>query len=115
MDERLIKVTTVTVVTTVDTTSKHYKILLFNVLNYWLQPLRPFSYLLLILIIHSDFNRFLQSSFISCVELENYRHGRNLLFNTLIFIDLQLKEVVTEVVTVVTKSRNYLQINKLRL
>lgn len=42
MDERLKKVTTVTVVTTVVTTLNRYKTLFFSVLNHWLRPLRPF-------------------------------------------------------------------------
>jgi hypothetical protein len=115
MDERLKKVTTVTVVTTVVTTFNRYKDLLFSILNHWLRPLRPFSQSLFILIIHSVFNRFLHSHFTLCVELENYRNGCNQLFNVMIFRHLQVDEVVTEVVTVVTKLHNYLQINKLRL
>jgi hypothetical protein len=77
MDERLKKVTTVTVVTTVATTSERYKYLIFNSLNHWLQPLQPFSYLYFILITHSVFNRILHSYFFLCVELENYRNGCN--------------------------------------
>ncbi len=115
MDERVKKVTTVTVVTTEVTTVNCYKSLLFNSLQLRLQPLRPFSHLLFILKIHSVFNRFLHSHFSLCVELENYRNGCNQLFNILIFRYLQVDEVVTKVVTVVTKSHNYLQINKLRL
>jgi hypothetical protein len=81
MDERLKKVTTVTVVTTVVTTSKSYKYIIFNNLNHWLQPLQPFSYLLFIRITHSVFNRILHSYFFLCVELENYRNGCNQAIN----------------------------------
>ena len=115
MDERLKKVTTVTVVTTEVTTLNCCKLLLFNSLQRWLRPLRPFLHLLFIFKIHSVFNRILHSHFSLCVELENYRNGCNQLFNVMIFRHLQFDEVVTEVVTVVTKSYNYLQINKLRL
>jgi len=115
MDERLKKVTTVTTVTTVVTTDKAFKVLLFNILNHRLQPLQPFQYLFYNTTIHSAFLVFLNSYFSLCVELKNYRHGCNHLFNYLLFKHLQKIEVVTEVVTVVTKTHNYLKINKLRL
>ena len=50
-----------------------------------------------------------------CVELKNYRNGCNQAVNKLKFNYLQFDEVVTELVTVVTKSHNYIQINKLRV
>lgn len=115
MDEIIKKVTTVTVVTTRVTTLKRCISLFINNLNRWLRLLRPFSHLLFIIIIHSTFYKFLRSIFCSCVQLENYRNGRNQLLMVLIFNYLQFIKVVTEVVTVVTKSHNYLQFNKLRL
>lgn len=108
MDERLKKVTTVTVVTTVVTTSERYKHLIFSILNHWLQPLQPFSYLYFILITHSVFNRILHSYFFLCVELENYRNGCNQAINKFKINYLHSFKVVTTVVTVVTKSHNYL-------
>ena len=114
MDERLKKVTTVTIVTAVDTTFKRYKVLLFSILKQRLRPLRPFLQLIFMRIIHSVFNGSLNTYFFSREQLENYRHGCNQLFNFMVFRHLHFSEVVTEVVTVVTKSHNYLQINKLR-
>ena len=89
--------------------------LIYNRLQRWLRRLRPFSHLIFILIINSVLNRILYSYFFLCVELKNYRNGCNQAVNKLKFNYLQFDEVVTELVTVVTKSHNYIQINKLRV
>ena len=115
MDEKVKKVTVITVVTTVFTTLICCKLLIYNRLQRWLRRLRPFSHLIFILIINSVLNRILHSYFFLCVELKNYRNGCNQAVNKLKFNYLQFDEVVTEVATVVTKSHNYIQINKLRV
>ena len=115
MDEKVKKVTVITVVTTVFTTLICCKLLIYNRLQRWLRRLRPFSHLIFILIINSVLNRILYSYFFLCVELKNYRNGCNQAVNKLKFNYLQFDEVVTEVATVVTKSHNYIQINKLRV